>query len=246
MTRDKSINLVSNSVDNPTLFPVFTANGPSVVNASQGIGIGNSEGNALNYRLYNFEAIAVKGSSRVYKDSLTLDTRLQTNLEHVSQSNLNLPIGKVRINKNRELDNINRAINHTTALGTFSMLWQRIYVNGTGVKFDGTLTAAGMNMPVDDAELYPTEFWIPQGSLQTNNVKLLNAIPVTVHTGATFGYDATRSVPAWYLSITSQSSTVAAAEISGQHLSGLAANAVIPFTSIWFYSNNEQSVNSAQ
>lgn len=239
----QSINLVTNSVDNPTLFQVFTANGPSVVNTSQGIGIGNDAGNAVNYRLYDFEAIAVKGTSRIYKDSLTLDTRLQTNLEHVSQPNLNLPIGKVRINKNRELDNINRAINHTTALGTFSMLWQRIYVNGTGVKFDGTLTAAGMNMPVDDAELYPTEFWIPQGSLQTNNVKLLNTVPVTVHTGATFGYDATRSVPAWYLAITSQSSTVAAAEISGQHLSGLAANAVIPFTSIWFYSNNEQTVN---
>ncbi|MBO9564556.1 MAG: carboxypeptidase regulatory-like domain-containing protein [Niastella sp.] len=239
----QSINLVTSSVDNPTLFQIFTANGPSLVNASQGMGVGNDAGNAVNYRLYDFEAIAAKGTSRIYKDSLTLDTRLQTNLEHVSQGNLNLPIGRVRINKNRELDNINRAINHTTSLGSFSMLWQRIYVNGTGVKFDGTLTAAGMNMPVDDAELYPTEFWIPQGSLQTNNVKLLNAVPVTVHTGATFGYDATRSVPAWYLAITSQSSTVAAAEISGQHLSGLAANAVIPFTSIWFYSNNEQTVN---
>jgi hypothetical protein len=239
----QSINLVSSSVNNPTLFQVFTTNGPSVVSTSQGIGIGNSAGNALNYRLHEFPAIAVKGTSRIYKDSLVLDTRLQTSLEHVQQPNLNLPIGKVRINKDRELDNINRAINLTTPLGSFSMLWQRIYINGGGVQFDGTLNAAGMNMPVEGADLYPTEFWIPQGSLQTNNVKLLNTVPVNVHTGATFGYDATRSVPAWYLSITSQSSTVAAADISGQHLSGLPANAVIPFTSIWFYSNNEQTVN---
>lgn len=239
----QSINLVTNSANNPTLMPVFTANGPSVINAGEGIGIANSAGNAINYQLYGFEAIAAKGTSRVYKDSLTLDTRLQTNLQHVAQPNLNLPIGRVRVNKNRELDNINRVISHTTALGSFSMQWQRIYVNSGGVQFDGTLTAAGMNMPVHDAELYPTEFWIPQGALQTNNVKLLNTVPVTVRTGATFGYDATRTVPAWYLAITSQSSTEAAAEISGQHLSGLAANAVIPFTSLWFYSNNDQEVN---
>ncbi|WP_276482611.1 carboxypeptidase-like regulatory domain-containing protein [Paraflavitalea pollutisoli] len=240
----QTINLVNGSGASALQFPVFTANGPSVVNTSQGIGVGNANGNDLTYRLHAFNAIAAKGSSRLYKDSLTLDTRLQTNLEHVSQPNLNLPIGKVRINKDRELDDINRAVNHTTALGgTFSMQWQRVFIGAQGVRFDGTLNAAGMQMPVNNADLYPTEFWIAPGSLQTNNVKLLNAIPVTVRTGATFGYDATLAAPAWYLAITSQSNDQAAAEISGQHLSGLAANAVIPFTDIWFYSNGEQVVN---
>jgi hypothetical protein len=223
-------------------FPVFTANGPAVVNASQGIGIGNSSGGALTYSLHDFSAIANAGTSRLYKDSVILDTRLQTNLQHVPQPNLNLPIGKVKINKDRELENVSNVINVNMPLDSFRLQWKHIYINDEGVKFDAMLTAAGMNMPVSKATLYPNEFWIPQGTLETNNVKLLSTIPVQVTTNATFGYDATRSIPAWYLSITSESNDVAAAAISGQHLNGLDANTSIPLTSIWFYSNGDQYV----
>ena len=225
---------------NSTLFPVFTANGPAVVNASQGIGIGNSSGGALSYRLHDFSAIANAGTSRLYKDSVILDTRLQTSLQHVPISNLNLPIGKVKINKDRKLEDVSNSINVNMALDSFRLLWKHIYINAEGVKLDATLTAAGMNMPVSKASLFPDEFNIPQGTLQTNNVKLLGAIPVNVTSNATFGYDATRPIPAWYLSITSGNNDVAAAEISG--LNGLADNSVIPLTSIWFYSNGDQYV----
>jgi hypothetical protein len=235
--------LVNNTGNgNSMQFPVFTSSGLSVVSTSQGIGIGNSNGEALHYTLHDFTAIAAPGTSRLYKDSVVLDTRLQTSLEHVQQSNLNLPIGRVIINHDRELADLNRAINVNMPLGSFNLNWNRIYINDQGVKFDAVLNAAGMNMPVSKATLYPDRFQVQQGTLQTSNVKLLNAVPVTVHNNASFGYDATYPVPSWYLSITSEDNDVTAAEISGQYLDGLSSNDVIPLTSLWFYSNGDQSV----
>jgi hypothetical protein len=231
------INLVNG---NSMQFPVFTANGAAVVNASQGIGIGSWNGTALRYNLHTFPAIAAAGTSKLYKDSVILDTRLQTYLQHVAQPNLDLPIGRVRINKQRMLEDVNNAISKTTPLGGFGLQWTRIYVNEDGVQFDAVLNAAGMNMPVSKAYLYPDHFWIPQGTLQTSNAKLINTIPLTVYSEASFGYDATRPTPAWYLAITSGNNDETAAEIKGQHLDGLGSNVSVPLSSVWFYSTGEQ------
>lgn len=222
--------------------PVFTANGPAVLNTAQGIGLGNNNGGDLNYTLHGFTAIANAGTSRLYKDSVVLDTRLQTSLEHVPQPNLNLPIGRVKIGKDRQVQNLSNVINVNMALDSFFLQWKHIYISEQGVRFDATLNAVGMTMPVSQGRLYPDRFNIPQGSLEANNVKLLGVIPVAVNTNASFGYDATRNLPAWYLSITSGDNDVAAAQISGQHLNALDAGAVIPLTSIWFYSTGEQYI----
>ncbi|WEK33424.1 MAG: carboxypeptidase-like regulatory domain-containing protein [Candidatus Pseudobacter hemicellulosilyticus] len=226
-------------------FPVFTAGGPAAISGSQGIGITGSDGQSLRYTLHNFTAIAGSGSSRLYKDSVVLDTRLQTALQHVPTPNINLPIGKVRINSQRQLENVSNAINVTMALGSFQLLWKHIYIGNDGVTFDATLDAAGMQLPISRAILEPTRFRVRQGSLETGNVKLLNSVPVTVHSSASFGYDETRNVPAWYVSITSESNSEAAATINGQHFDGLNSNYEIPFTSLWFYSNGDQQVNLA-
>ncbi|RYY54741.1 MAG: hypothetical protein EOO09_13205 [Chitinophagaceae bacterium] len=233
---------------NTLQFPVFTSQGVSVVNATAGIPVVNGNGGEFSYALDfndgNFTAIASKAGSKLFRDSIILDTRVQTIFQHVSPASMSFPLGRVKINNQRRLATTSNTVNETRALGSFSMKWNRVYMNDAGIRFDGMLTAAGMNMPVNGGRLYPDRFELAQGSLQTGAVKLLGSVPVTVAPGigASFGYDAVRPVPAWYLSITSGDNEVEAASIEGSGLNGLSAASKIPFSSIWFYSEGTKEL----
>ncbi len=232
--------------DNSLQFPVFTSSGTAAISGTAGFPVVNGNGTnfryALKFNQAEFTVIASSATSRLYKDSIVLDSRLQTNLSDVSPSNLNFPIGHVVVNEQRKLNDINAVVNSTVPLDAFSMHIKRVKVDNSGVHFDGTLNAIGLNLPFTEATLYPDRFHIGQGSLDVNNLKLLDAIPVQVHTGATFGYDATRATPAWYLSITANGNNNPAATISGQYMNGLPAQSVIPFSSLWFYSNGDRQL----
>jgi hypothetical protein len=229
-------------------FPVFNSNGNTVVNASSGIPIINKDNGAFAYQLrygpYTFTVNTNKTGTRLYKDSILLDSKIQTNLDHVSPANLNLSIGKIKIGSDRKLKNTSNTVNETRQLGSFSMNWKKIYFDNSGISFDGMLTAAGIDMPVTRATLYNDHFHIGEGSLSTTGVKLLGTIPVTVKQGigASFGYDGVRPVPAWYLSITSGDNDVEAAAINSTGMSGLPANSKIPFSTMWFYSDNTEEL----
>ncbi|MBX3239887.1 MAG: carboxypeptidase regulatory-like domain-containing protein [Chitinophagaceae bacterium] len=233
--------------DNSLQFPVFTSSGTAAISGTAGFPVVNSNGTnfryALKFNQAEFTVIASSATSRLYKDSIVLDSRLQTNLSDVNPSNLNFPIGHVVVNEQRKLNHINAVVNSTVPPDAFSMQIKRVKVDNSGVHFDGTINPIGLSLPFTEATLYPDRFHIAQGSLDVNNLKLLDAIPVQVHTGATFGYDATRATPAWYLSITANGNNNPAATISGQYMNGLPAQSSIPFSSLWFYSNGDRELN---
>ena len=199
-------------------------------------------GNELQYVLHGFQAQGLNPGTRLFRDSLVLDTRLHTALEHVPAPNddLNVHIGTVRLSGG-QLVALDRERNVNVPLGSFTMRMARISMNSSGIGFQGTLQAAGLELPVTAGRLEPTRL-LP-GHMPLDELSLMGVLPVAVHgTDAQFGFDATRETPAWYVVITSGNNHVAAASISGAHLDGLADSDVVPITSIWLYSDGYQQV----
>lgn len=226
-----------------TTFPVFTSSGAAVVTEQQGIGLSNANGGGISYKLHELDARAAAHTSRVHRDSMVLDTRLQTNLQYVDNPNLDLPIGGVTIN--RELGNIDRDIDATTTMGSFSIRWNHIKLSSSqgGVKLNGIIDAAGMNLPFSNAALYPTRFEVPDGSLDVDNIKLLDHIDVQVNAPASFGYEAARN--AWVVAIYEAGRTFGnpSAAFSTAQLQGFPADRSIPISSIYLYSDDTRDIN---
>lgn len=229
---------------NTLQLPVFTSSGIAVVGGSSGIPVVNGQGNdfryTLNYNTDSFTAIARAQTSRLYKDSVVLDTRLQTSLEHVTPANLDLPIGKVLINSQHQLAGFNNTVEKNLPMGRFSMDINRVTGNNSGIYLRGTIHALGLDLPFNQALLHTDRIHVPQGSLEVSQLTLLGNIPVSVTANATFGYSGPEQ--AWYLSVTANDNSVTAASISGQHLNGVNNNASINFSSLWFFSNGQQEL----
>lgn len=223
----------------------FASDATSVLPGSSAFRVGDLSGQPLEYDLHGFTATSIASGSRLYRDSLVLDTRLHTALEHVPapQNDLNVHIGKVRLT-NGQLVPIQAERNFNIPLGTFSFAGTELSMNSSGFGFKGDLHANGMTLPVTQGKLQPTSFML--GELPVDGLKLLNAVPLIVHRPAIFGFDAVRPDPAWYVAITSGDHHTAALEISGQHLDGIAADRTVPITSLWLYSNGDQEASLTQ
>ncbi len=229
---------------NTLQLPVFTSSGIAIVGGSSGIPVVNGQGNdfryTLNYNTDSFTAIARAQTSRLYKDSVVLDTRLQTSMEHITPANLDLPVGKVLINSQHQLTGFNNTVQKHIPMGRFSMDITRVTGNNSGIYLRGTIHALGLDLPFSQALLHTDRIHVPQGSLEVSQLTLLGNIPVNVTADATFGYSGPEQ--AWYLSITANDNSVTAASISGQHLSGVNNDARINFSSLWFFSNGQQEL----
>ncbi len=228
-----------------TTFPVFTSSGTAVVTAQQGIGLSDANGGAIHYWLHGLDARAAAHTSKLHRDSMVLDTRLQTALQYVDNPNLDLPIGSVTIGGDRELEDVDRAIDATTTMGSFSIGWNHIRLSSSqgGAMLNGTINAAGMNLPFRNAALSRTQFQVPDGSLDADNIRLLDHIEVQVQAPASFGYEAARN--AWVVAIyeAGRSFSNPSAAFGTAQLQGFPANRTIPISSIYLYSDDTRDIN---
>jgi hypothetical protein len=221
--------------------PVFASNAQSWFPVTQGYNVSKADGQPIDYTLYGFQANSITAGSILTRDSLVLDTRIHTALEHIPapDNDLDLAIGTIAF-RNGELQPFARTKDFTIPLGQFSMEGTEMNLSNAGFGFKGTLMASGMQLPVTNGLLEPTRFLL--GELNAENMSLMGTIPVEALFPAEFGYDAVRPQPAWYVMVSSRDQNVTGARISGQHLDGIPANRDVPITSIWLYSNGAQSV----
>lgn len=222
--------------------PVFTSNAQSYHPADLGMRVVGTNGAPLTYLLHGFQANSISSGSRLYRDSLVLDTRLRTALQHVPapQNDLNLAIGTITL-KNGSLQPFTGERTFTIALGQFQFNGDHLSMNSGGFAFKGTLNANGLTLPVTNGRLYPTSFSL--GSMSVANMKLIDAVPVTAHRPAVFGYDAVRPAPAWYVAVTSGDHNTAGLSISGQYLDGIPNDRSVDLSSLWLYSNGDQEAS---
>lgn len=222
--------------------PVFASNAQSWFPATQAWNVSAADGQPLGYTLFGFQAGSITSGSLLSRDSLVLDTRIHTALEHIPapDNDLNLAVGGI-VFRDRQLQPFDRVKSFTIPLGQFSLQGTELSLGNGGFRFKGTLLASGMELAVTDGTLEPTRFLL--GEMNAGNMRLIGAIPVNATRPAEFGYDAVRPQPAWYVVVTSRDHNVAGATISGQHLDGIPDDRDIPITSIWLYSNGAQEVS---
>ena len=219
----------------------FASDARSWYPAGEPLNVANAQGEPFNYVLHGFQANSVTANSYLYKDSLVLDTRIHTALEHIPapDNDLNLAIGRIRI-AGGQLQPFSGTRSFTVPLGQFSLLGSELSMNNSGFGFKGVLNASGMNLQVDNGTLEPHRFQL--GEMTATGMTLMGIIPVSATRAAEFGYDAVRPQPAWYLVVTSRDENVTAATIAGEHLDGIPDNRDVPITSVWLYSDGTQEV----
>jgi hypothetical protein len=220
----------------------FASDARSWYPAGEPLNVANAQGQPFNYVLHGFQANSVTASSYLYKDSLVLDTRIHTALEHIPapDNDLNLAIGRIRISGG-QLQPFSGARSFTIPLGQFSLQGTELSMNNSGFGFKGVLNASGMELQVENGTLEPHRFLL--GEMTASNMKLMGTIPVNTTRAAEFGYDAVRPQPAWYVVVTSRDENITAATISGQHLDGIPSNRNVPISSVWLFSTGQQEVS---
>jgi hypothetical protein len=226
-----------------TNIPVYPAGGNNIFNASQGIQVSDQNGNNILYNYGGIDCIASENNSRLYIDSLSFDTRLQTDWQHVQGANINLAIGPVSFVPGGSILSINRTVSKTTVLaGDFNFEWERIALNTSGVRFGGLLKLRGVELPVSNAVMLPDRFSLPSQALQVDNISLMGVVPLEIASGSNvdFGFDAFDR-NAWYLNI--YKNDAVAAILRGEYLTGLGGDNQIKINSIWLYSNGIENVN---
>lgn len=221
---------------------VFASDASGWYPATQAMHVADANGQPFAYQLHGFQANSVGGGSLLYRDSLVLETRIHTALQHIPapDNDLNLAIGNIRV-VGGQLQPFGGARDFSIPLGQFSFQGTELSMNSGGFGFKGTLMAQGMELAVNDGSLSPTSFML--GEMPADNMKIMGVIPVEAERPALFGYDAVRPIPAWYVVVTSMNDQTAGARIRGEHLDGIPDDRDVPITSIWLYSNGAQEVS---
>jgi hypothetical protein len=77
----------------------FASDARSWYPAGEPLQRGQCQGQPFNYVLHGFQANSVTATVHLYRDSLVLDTRIHTALEHIPapDNDLNLAIGRIKI-----------------------------------------------------------------------------------------------------------------------------------------------------
>jgi hypothetical protein len=226
----------------------FRATGPSPVDPNTGLYAVNQKNEGLSYLLHGFTAQSVIANSRIRRETLTLDTRLSTNLLYVENPNLNLNIGILAIDmSSRLISPVDTPTNFQIPLGGgFRVNGNVLRINSSGIQFDGSVDVKSLSMEFAGAHFrrYPhgDMFEIPDGSLQVDDLSLLGVKPVQVNRPASFGYDAV-GWQAWALVIAGQGSYQnPVASISTNGLDGFEPNRTIPLSVVRFYSTGLEEV----
>jgi len=229
----------------PVVLPAFPAIGTGVFNGNSGIQVCNKSGGDIAYKYHNVNCIANTSESRLKKDSLSLDSRIVTDFQYVTQNNINLPIGLVCLIPGGGVKSFQRNVSKNTLLaGDFNFDWTKIAFNDSGVRFDGTLRLRSLTLPVSNGVMESGRFSLPNATLAVDQLSLMDIVPLTIAPQAQvdFGYDA-HERNAWYLNVSNNQANQAAAMLSGQHLPGIPNEASINVQSLWLYSNGFELIN---
>lgn len=221
---------------------VFASDAAGWYPATHAFAVADGNGQPFAYQLHGFQANSTSGGAHLYRDSLVLETRIHTALEHIPapDNDLDLAIGKIRVTGG-QLQPFNGPRDFTIPLGQFNFNGTELSMHSGGFGFKGTLLAQGMELAVQQGSLSPTSFML--GEMDADNMTLMGVIPVQAERPALFGYDAVRPTPAWYVVVSSMNDQTAGARISGHHLDGIPDDRDVPITSIWLYSNGTQEVS---
>jgi hypothetical protein len=228
---------------NPNMIPAFSSGNQSIFSNTAGIAVSGAGNADFEFRYSNISCKGVKNTSRLYPDSMTVLTVIQTDFQYCSQKNVDLDIGNIRLIPSEGVENVEKIINKTTLLqGDFEFQWLKVRFNNTGIRFDGNLKARGMVLPVVNALLYPNQFSLPSQSLQLQSMSIMGVVPLHLqqNTSVDFGFDSVEK-NAWYLNLFRNNGY--AATISGAYLTGLPQNLDIRIQSMWLYSNGSELIN---
>ncbi len=152
----------------------------------------NSDGNNLTYYLYGFKSVADRRSSLVKEDkSLSLDTRLQTDLDYVpeNQKNLNISIGKVNVTQER-IDPVNGKFPFEFALNNWNLQAHKWVLGEGGIKVDSCILKTGAK-DITIENFYITYNKLGDGKPIINIGELLIAesVPILVDGNTYFEYN---------------------------------------------------------
>lgn len=155
----------------------------------------DGEGNNLNYCLYGFKSIADKRTSLVKEDkSLTLDTRLQTNLDYVpeNQKNLNINIGKVNVSE-KNVDPVNGKYPFEFALGNWNLQAHKWVLGEGGIRVDSCiLKTRTKDMTIDNFYITYTKLGDGKPVIQVGELLIAESVPVAVDGNTYFEYNLSR------------------------------------------------------
>jgi hypothetical protein len=240
LTDNQDIYLEDHGAGNVSMkFPAIGSDGNSPYTNSSDFGVVNQAGNALQYKIFGFDASAQKAGSYISRDSLVLNTRIHANIANISPSDLNILIGKIALVNGEFADGTFNS-SFTINLDQFKLKATQVALSQGGFSFNGVLETPGMNLDYLNAQLTPTSFAIPDNSMQAENANLLGVIPVEIKTGISFGYDVNYQGGNWVLAIDGGNPS---ATISTANFSGFPADKKIDLASLYFYSNGGQNVN---
>jgi TANFOR domain-containing protein len=197
----------------------------------------NASGGNFEFKLVytgEFSATALGAGSKFSANSVLLDTRIKTQVQNMGD--LNLPAGILTIGNDKKLKPFANTIQHTVNLQQFKLDLTKITGNNAGIFLGGKVRALGLEMPFQNATLYPDRLHI--NTLEIEQLMLPGNIPLTVSSQARFGYEATPG--RWYLAVLPPEIGNYAARIRGQHLQVTRPEDHLDFTSLWFYSDGNK------
>lgn len=207
---------------------------------SQGLSPCQESGENFEYQLvYSgaFSATALPSGSRLYPDSLVLNTRIKAELQNMGT--LNLSAGYISIGKDRKLNPFRNTVQHTQNLQAFKLDIRRVEGNASGIYLNGSVRALGLELPYQGATLFPDR--IALNNLHLNQIKLPGNIPLHINTSARFGYE--ENPGRWYLAVLPSENSTYAARVQGQDLQGVGSGTNVDFSSLWFYSDGNKEMD---
>lgn len=216
----------------------FTSNGHRPY--EQGLIPSKENGENFVYQLVysgEFEASALTAGSRLYPDSLRLDTRIKADLQNMSA--LNLHAGTLVLGRDRKLKPFKNTVQHTLNLQQFKLDLTELRGDNSGLKLQGKVRALGMEMPFQNAALFPDRILL--NGLNVGKLSLPGNIPLELNNPASFGYEA--QLERWYLAVLPSDNGACAAKIKGQYLNLSNPDATVDFSSIWLYSDGNRELH---
>ncbi len=189
---DQDIFIGNGNGRNQTERILFTSVGKKPTSA---FNIMNSDGNNLTYYLYGFKSVADRHNSLVKEDkSLSLDTRLQTDLDYVpeNQKNLNIKIGKVTVTQKR-IDPVNGKFPFEFALNRWNLQAHKWVLGEGGIRVDSCILKTGAkDMTLENFYITYKKLGDGKPIINIGELLIAESVPILVDGNTYFEYNLSR------------------------------------------------------
>ena len=159
----------SDGTDTPDVYSI-TSKGISVL-LYHSMKVYGKDKKALSFKVYDFDATATPSGSFVESDTLSLDTHLHTNLQNSTPTDLNIPIGNLKITKNKIIPVYGKT---DLAIGLQDWTIQTRDWGFDKLGFSilhGNLDMQGMVVPFTDMKVKPESLY--RGDFDFSNISIL-------------------------------------------------------------------------